>query len=197
MRKISKMVIFVMIVFLTTFVLRTFASDKDSDQGPPFPPPCFGPPPFMEPPPLEKDGRGEPEKEMGLEGLKDQLGLSDEQLEKIMSAEKLEKQKMTELFNKFSTDLKKLREKVKAGTKDMDLKPLLETLKRDMQNLRENREKWEETLSGLLTPTQQAKMILEGPRLRGFPPPPMEGKTKKCPAMKTPLSDGSSGPDEP
>jgi hypothetical protein len=72
-----------------------------------------------------------------------------------------------------------LRGKVKTGNKDTDFKPLLEALKRDMKNLRENQETWEQMLSGILTPIQQAKMILAGPRFREFSPPPKESKKDK------------------
>src|ERR1035438_3478785 len=176
-----------MMLFFSSSVLCIFASDKNLDQNPPPPAPFFGLPPFQGPPPFEKEGQKVFGKEKRWGELKDGLGLSDEQLEKIKSAEELEKNEVGPLFKKLSSDLKILREKVKAGSKDAELKLVLETIKGNMRNLGESREKWEGIFDGLLTPLQQDKMILAGPRWIGFPPPSTEGSIKNSHKANNPV----------
>ncbi len=93
-------------------------------------------------------------------GMKDKLGLTGDQTDKLQALSDNEKKEMKPLFDQAAADLKTLVDKVKAGAKDDEIKAVLDTLSGDRQNIETARKKYTDSVRDILTPTQQAKIVI-------------------------------------
>ena len=91
---------------------------------------------------------------------KEKLGLSDEQVSKLKDLFKSQMDIMKPLRDQMKIDMDTLQQKVDAKASDADLKKVLGTLSADRKNLDSARQKMEDQVRGILTPTQQAKFVL-------------------------------------
>jgi Spy/CpxP family protein refolding chaperone len=92
--------------------------------------------------------------------MKDKLGLTDDQVAKLKQLGESAKAEITPLWKQMGADLKALGEKVKAKAGDDVLKPLLDSINTDRQNLDAAKNKYIDQSRTILTPTQQAKMVI-------------------------------------
>ncbi len=101
-----------------------------------------------------------PEHQMSAAKLKDKLGLTDEQVQKLDASMKSAKETMKPLGEALKQDMAKLKEQVRAKAKDDEIQSTLDSLQKDRTALREAMEKHMDESKGILTPTQRAKMVL-------------------------------------
>jgi Spy/CpxP family protein refolding chaperone len=93
----------------------------------------------------------------GHEGMKEELGLSDDQAKQLKEAREANEKVMKPLMEKLKLDLDSLRVLVDKKAADADLKSALDGLKADHKAMEEQRAKQMEGMALLLTPMQQAK----------------------------------------
>jgi Spy/CpxP family protein refolding chaperone len=93
--------------------------------------------------------------------MKDKLGLTEDQVKQLQAVVESEKEEMGPLFEKISADRKALEDSLKAGAKDADLKVLLDNLEMDHQNIGTAGKRFRGQIRGILTPTQQAKIVVD------------------------------------
>jgi Spy/CpxP family protein refolding chaperone len=98
-----------------------------------------------------------------LDKMKKDLGLSDDQVEKLKALFKSHREELKPLQEKMKTDVDTLRTKKEAKATDSELKPVLDLLSADRKNMQDLRQKQQEQIRGILTPDQQAKMVLNRP----------------------------------
>jgi Spy/CpxP family protein refolding chaperone len=98
--------------------------------------------------------------------IKEKLGLSDEQVAKLKTLLESEKAELTPLVKKQLADLKTLDEKVKANAPDDELDPILDNMETRRQNIESAKSKYIGQARAILTPTQQAKVVLAGAVLK-------------------------------
>jgi Spy/CpxP family protein refolding chaperone len=111
--------------------------------------------------------------------MKEHLGLTDEQSAKLKDAMKANGEAMKPLFRQVRDAMTKLDDKVKDKAPDADIQAALDAVKAAHKAIAAHQEKFHETLASFLTPTQQAKMLLDmaarmragrkGPAARGRP----------------------------
>ncbi len=92
--------------------------------------------------------------------MKEKLGLSDDQVTKIKAVFADSKKNIEPLKKQYEADLKSLKDKVKAGVADSELKILLDALQADDQKMMDARKNIMEQMKAILTPLQQAKDII-------------------------------------
>jgi Spy/CpxP family protein refolding chaperone len=102
----------------------------------------------------QRDGSGM------MEGLKEKLDLSDEQINEMKSIRQKGREKSKTLHEKLKAEVRNLSEKLKAGADGAVLKSLLEKVYADQKILEAYRQKQMEETRNVMTPTQQAKWVV-------------------------------------
>jgi Spy/CpxP family protein refolding chaperone len=92
--------------------------------------------------------------------IKDKLELSDDQVVQLKAMWNKEKAELAPLVKQQLADLKTLGEKVKAGAPDAELNPILDNMESRRQNIESVKSKYISQAREILTPTQQAKVVL-------------------------------------
>jgi len=92
--------------------------------------------------------------------VKDRLALTDDQIDKLAAIQTGMKADGMDNRKAMGEDFRKLAELVKSNGSDDDIKALLEKIKKDKKADELSREKYMEKIQAVLTPTQQAKMLL-------------------------------------
>ncbi len=95
-----------------------------------------------------------------LEHMKKELGLTDAQTAKLKTVMKKEREANKTLWDQVKIDLDTLQQKVDTKASDSDITNVLDKLKSDRKQLREAQENSMERMRSILTPMQQAKMVL-------------------------------------
>lgn len=112
------------------------------------------------------DHDGPPPHEAGMMGekmaekMKEKLGLTDDQAAKFKAAMKAHGDAVKPLHEKLRDGMKKLHGQVEAKASDADIKATLDSLKSTRKDMEAAQEKLHAEVSTILTPTQQAKMLL-------------------------------------
>ncbi len=110
-----------------------------------------------------------------VEKMKEKLGLSDSQASKLKDLFKKQREDMTPLRDQMKIDMDTLQQKVDMKAPDSEIKKLLDKLDADRKGMESGREKMKDQLRAILSPTQQAKLVL-GMRSKGME---MMGKRTK------------------
>jgi Spy/CpxP family protein refolding chaperone len=110
---------------------------------------------------------------------KQKLGLTDDQVKKLDESRASEKTEMKPLREKKTALMAKLEEQIKNKAADADIKATLDEMAAAHKAMEASEEKFEDSRSAILTPTQQAKMMVH--RIRHHE---KEGKKEKCKAGK-------------
>jgi hypothetical protein len=110
----------------------------------------------------KKDGRDNDR----IGRMKEFLGLNDDQVTKIKLIYDDSKTRLEPLQKQLGADLKALRDKVKAGAPDADLKPLMAAVQADNQKLMDSRRIELDQINAVLTTLQQAKLMAGWPMER-------------------------------
>ncbi len=97
---------------------------------------------------------------MNLERMKEKLGLSDDQVSKLKDLLKAQMEAGQTFRDQLKADIDVLQQKVDSKASDGDLKKALDTLVADRKAMEANRQKTEDMFREILTPLQQAKMVL-------------------------------------
>ncbi len=95
-----------------------------------------------------------------LDKLKEKLGLTNDQAAKLKDVFKSQMEANKPLRDQMKIDVDTLQQKVDAKASDADIKKLLDKLETDNKQMQAGREKMKDQLRAILTPTQQAKMVL-------------------------------------
>jgi Spy/CpxP family protein refolding chaperone len=102
-------------------------------------------------------------------GFKEKLGLTDDQATKLKDFFKKQRENNAPLRDQMRIDMDTLRQKVDMKASDSDIKRLLDKLVADRKDMQAARQKSEDQLREMLTPTQQAKLLFMMRRgLRGM-----------------------------
>ncbi len=100
--------------------------------------------------------------------MKEELGLSGAQMDKLKESHKGMRESMQASAAKLKTDLATLKGLVDKKGPDTDLTAAIEALKGDRDAMETQRKKEQEVMRGILTPLQQAKLILKmGDHIQG------------------------------
>jgi len=126
--------------------------DKGTTQGPP-PQDVNGTNPAAGP-------QGDPMDGAWIDKAKDKLKLSDDQVTRLHKAVADEKNAVTPLQEDMKTQIHSLVQKLQSGAGDDALKPVLDQIDQDNQAFAADRQKTTEAFRDILTPTQQAKILL-------------------------------------
>jgi len=109
----------------------------------------------------EGNGDKADHKEMNrLGGMKEKLGLTDEQAAKMKDIWKSQQETMKSLRDQERVDMALLRQKVDAKASDSEIRTVLDKLSADRKAIQEAQESMTKKMKSILTPTQQAKMLL-------------------------------------
>ena len=95
-----------------------------------------------------------------MSGMKEKLGLTDEQAAKMRDVWKSQQETMKSLRDQERVDMALLRQKVDAKASDSEMKAALDKLSADRKAIQEAQESMTKKMRSILTPTQQAKMLL-------------------------------------
>lgn len=106
-----------------------------------------------------KKGMGEKGKMMSQ--MKDDLGLTDDQAAKMKAIHKENHEATKALRNKVDADLANLKVLVDKKASDTELSALIATLKSDHEALQAAEKKHRDAMQQILTPLQQAKMVIQ------------------------------------
>jgi len=120
--------------------------------------------------------------------MKEKLGLTDDQAAKLKDLFKGQMEANKPLRDQMKIDVDTLQQKVDMKASDGDIKKLLDKLDGEQKQMQASHEKMKDQLRSILTPTQQAKMVL-GMRKMGMG---MMNKWKGHHGKK----DGKGGDDE-
>lgn len=101
-----------------------------------------------------------------LDRLKEKLSLTDDQVSKLKDLFKGQMEANKPLRDQMKIDIDTLQQKVDMKASDGDIKKLLDKLDTEHKQMTDSREKMKDQLRSILTPTQQAKMVL-GMHMRG------------------------------
>jgi Spy/CpxP family protein refolding chaperone len=93
--------------------------------------------------------------------LKDRLALTDDQIDRLAAVQKEMKDEGKDNRKALGEDFKQLADLVKSNGSDDDIKALLEKMKKDKKAAEMTKEKFMDKIQSVLTPTQQAKMVLD------------------------------------
>lgn len=96
-----------------------------------------------------------------MEKMKDELGLSDAQVEKIKALHKDEGGEMKAAREKTKKDVDALKALVEKKGADADITAAINALQADRKAMEADREKKQEAMRAILTPLQQGKMVLQ------------------------------------
>ena len=94
------------------------------------------------------------------EKMQYQLGLSADQSAKLKTLWEKENETMKPLMEKQHALMDKLKDQVKNKATDADIQTTLTDLKNSREEMRTQMEQFQSQKAGVLTPTQQAKMLL-------------------------------------
>jgi Spy/CpxP family protein refolding chaperone len=108
----------------------------------------------------EMDGSGDFNGPGMIERMKSKLDLSDEQVQKLKALVGTARKDGKPLREKLSEDVKVLARKLKDGARDSELTALLDKVQADHKALQAHRERQMEAVRKILSPTQQAKMVV-------------------------------------
>jgi len=122
---------------------------------------------------------------MNIEKMKDKLGLTDDQVTKLKTLFESQKDANKALRDQMKIDLDTLQQKVDSKASDGDLKKALDALSTDKKAMDANRQKMEDQARQILTPSQQAKMVLgmmehRGKMMKNWSKNKKEGKGNKA-----------------
>ena len=92
--------------------------------------------------------------------MKEKLGLSDDQAAKVKDLFKSRMEANKPLRDQMKIDVDTLQQKVDTKASDGDIKKLLDKLDSEQKQMQSSRDKMKDQLRSILTPTQQAKMVL-------------------------------------
>jgi Spy/CpxP family protein refolding chaperone len=95
-----------------------------------------------------------------LDKMKEKLGLTDSQAAKVKDLFKQQRESNKPLRDQMKIDMDTLQQKVDAKASDSELKDLLDKLQKDRESVESARKKMVDGMRDILTPTQQAKMVL-------------------------------------
>jgi Spy/CpxP family protein refolding chaperone len=110
---------------------------------------------------MNQGGSAEPSPADRIEKMKEDLGLSDDQVTQIQKLFSEQMGSIKPLRDQLKTDMETLQQKMDSMAKDPEVKEVLEKFKSDRKILEEAQAKLMDRLSAILTPTQEAKAILE------------------------------------
>ena len=108
-----------------------------------------------------EEGKGEGRGDRMGGRLKEELGLTDAQADKLKAARKDQMEAMKALMEKQKLDVDSLRLLVDKKASDAELTKAIATVKADHEALQAQEKKQREAMAALLTPIQQAKMIIQ------------------------------------
>jgi Spy/CpxP family protein refolding chaperone len=94
------------------------------------------------------------------EGMMKDMGMTDAQAEKFKAARKANMEAMKPLMEKQKLDVDSLKVLVDKKASDNELKAAIASVKADHQAIDDQRKKQHETMGAMLTPLQEAKMII-------------------------------------
>lgn len=116
--------------------------------------------------------------ESRAERVKEALGLSDEQQDKLKSLRRAHRDASSELRGKLKAAMRRLGDQLEDKATEKELAATLDSIASSRKALGQQREKFEKELSAVLTPTQRAKLLAgrmrmargmgRGPGLRFF-----------------------------
>jgi hypothetical protein len=109
------------------------------------------------------DGKKDARENDRIARMKEMLGLSDDQVSKIRQISTDSMTRIEPLQKQRQTDLKALRDKVKAEAPDADLKVLMAALQADDQKLVDARKIEMDQIKAVLTTLQQATLMIREP----------------------------------
>jgi|GEM_PF-1664140 len=102
-----------------------------------------------------------------LDKMKEKLSLTDSQVSQLKTLFKKQMENNKPLRDQERIDMDTLQQEVDANASDADIKKLLDKLDGERKTLQSSREKMTDQLRTILTPSQQAKMVL-GMRQKGM-----------------------------
>lgn len=105
------------------------------------------------PAPEEREGR------MAAK-IKEKLGLSDEQAEKLKALRRAHRDAAESLRSELKASVRRLGDQLEDDASEKELSATLDKIKAGRKALREARDKFEADSSALLTPTQRAKLVV-------------------------------------
>ncbi len=105
-----------------------------------------------------------------LERLKENLGLTDDQVSKLKDLLKGQQEATRALRDQVRVDMDTLQQKVDAKAADGDLRKVLDALETDQRNIQAAQQKTEDGIRSILTPLQLARFVLSsrGTAMRGI-----------------------------
>jgi Spy/CpxP family protein refolding chaperone len=115
----------------------------------------------------DPDGMGGGMMGGGAERMKEKLGLSDSQATQLKTLFKKQMEGNKPLRDQMRIDMDTLQQRVDLKASDSDIKKLLDKLEAERKEMDSSREKMKDQLKTILSPTQQAKMVL-GMRAKGM-----------------------------
>jgi Spy/CpxP family protein refolding chaperone len=124
-----------------------------------------------------------------MDKMKEKLGLSDDQAAKLKDLFKSQMEANKPLRDQMKIDMDTLQQKVDMKASDGDIKKLLDKLDSENKEMQASRDKMKDQLRSILTPTQQAKMVL-GMRKMGM------GMMNRWKGHNGWKKDGKSGDDK-
>jgi len=110
-------------------------------------------------PAMEAPDHG-PEQAPDAAKLQKKLGLTDDQTKKLESILQSQKAALQPLHEKMRDSMKTLRQQVDQKASDDDIKKTLDALKTNRDDMMAQHKQFQDQIQALLTPTQQAKMLL-------------------------------------
>jgi Spy/CpxP family protein refolding chaperone len=113
-----------------------------------------------EAPPMQGSGSDAKAPHWDIKKMQKHLGLSDDQATKLKAVFEAEKTALKPLWDKQKETLKKLHGQVEAKASDDEIKATLADLKAGHKAMMDQREQFQSQKADILTPTQQAKMLL-------------------------------------
>lgn len=94
--------------------------------------------------------------------MKEKLGLTEDQEKKLADLRKSERDEIKPIREKNQALMEKLNRQIKSKSSDADIKTTLDELKANRESMKQIALKYRESRAAILTPTQQAKMIVAG-----------------------------------
>ncbi len=95
-----------------------------------------------------------------IPGMKEKMGMSDAQMEKVKAARKAHMEAMKPLREKMKADMDTLKGLVDKKGSDAKLKTSISAVKEDYKAIQDQQKKHHEAMQEFMTPMQQAKAIL-------------------------------------
>jgi Spy/CpxP family protein refolding chaperone len=119
---------------------------------------------------------------------KEKFGLTDAQAEKLQDLFKKQREESQTLRDQIKVDMDTLKLKVDSKASDAEIKTILDNLQAEKKKMEAKQDSFTEQAKTILTPTQQAKFLLQmkGHGMRGRDMWGQKGKMdgKECPMMQ-------------